>query len=311
MKKYIAFITALVSAAALMTACGKDDDSSSEKAATTAASTTSSVIEVKTTEAGSTEASTEAKTTEEKTTEEKTTEEKTTEEDASDSGEPDTDYDFAGLAGYWYIDGDPTTASIHIFPDGSFESFYATGTSENRGVIKREFAEDLNNYFFILYDEKNEPIMSFADDGEAEKSDIYMGESGTPHFVKLFGEGGLGDDGRAPGEEFIGEWQCDRATITVSAKENNMYDVSIVWGDGVNSHYTWEYLCSVSDGKLHCEGTGQKVHIWKLDDTDAAPDFKIEYSNGSADFEYSGNAIVWKDYTEDRGNGMMFRQIPE
>ena len=79
------------------------------------------------------------------------------------------DLDLTSIAGVWYIDGDPTTASIKISADGTFKSYYASGNLENEGTIRRE-AEEIEgttNYWYNLYDKNGEYIMGFLDTGSS------------------------------------------------------------------------------------------------------------------------------------------------
>ena len=311
-----AILAALMSSAMLVTACGTDESSSDSNAATTSASTTSSDIEVvtsteeSTTEADTTEKKTTAETTTEAETTESATEEKTTEEKTTEANSSGS-YDYTDLSGFWYVDGDSSAASIHITKDGKFESFYANGNHENSGYISREKSDEEKGWVFVFCSDSDEPIMSFREIDLLGCAEFVISET-DQHFIKLFGEGGLGDDGRGPEEMFYGKWQCERATLTIDQTEQSEYFAVIVWGDGANAHYTWEYPCTLTDErKLVCENMGQKVHIWKLDDTDAAPNFRLEYADGSAIFEMKGNGIYWNDLKEDRGNGMIFTPMSE
>jgi len=305
----LAGIAAILSAALLMTGCGEPDDSSDSVSASTGTTLTTESDTADSTAVTTTAVPkmTTAKTTAAKTTEAKTTEAKTTEPATKD----EQPYDYAGMAGYWYIDGDPSTASIHIMSNGRFETYYASGTLENNGSIKHEYDKDLDIYYFMLYSDSGDFIMGFVDDGKKDKNDIYIGNGGFPHYVRLYGEGGLGDDGRDPAEDFFGTWNCERATLTIEENYEMKPFAVIVWGDGANSHYTWEYPVEYKDGKLVCSGSGSKVHIWKLDETDSAPDFKILYSDGSAEFSFKGDGIVWNDLKENRGAGMLFTKTQD
>ena len=61
------------------------------------------------------------------TTAVETTTEKKTENTTSSEATSAESEDYTGIAGYWFINGDPRTASLHITEDGKFTAYYASG----------------------------------------------------------------------------------------------------------------------------------------------------------------------------------------
>ena len=222
-------------------------------------------------------------------------------------GAPDND--FTSIAGVWYIDGDPTTASIKISADGTFKSYYASGNLENEGTICREGeeVEGTTNYWYNLYDKNGEYIMGFLDTGSS--TDLYVGNGATPHFRK-FGEGGLADDGRGPGEEFVGKWNCDRAYLTITQISDTEFHALVKWGSSASSHVEWDYPLTYQGGKLVCSGKASKTYV-EYASADAEPDKTVEYTDGSGKFVMQGADVVWNDLTEHSGDDMVFRIVTE
>ena len=230
---------------------------------------------------------------------------------ASAAAEPakvpaDSDTDFSGIAGFWYIDGDAAAAYIHFAADGSFQSYYPNGNKENSGYLRREFNSDINNYYYAMYLDSGELYLSFSDDGLNDKTDIYMGYEGSPHYVKLYGEGGLGDDGRAPGEEFCGRWDCERAHISITSDADGQFTAVVTWSDSAASYVEWVYPLTYSDGKLVCEGMGKKSYVTASDPA-AEPAYESIYTNGSAEFFFRDGGIVWRDMSENSADNLLFK----
>lgn len=311
MKKLLA--ASVLSAAIMMTGCGHDTDDKSSSSAAKAASTGTFASTETTSETGTTSAASSlTETTSVTTTTAETTIPSTETTVQTETASENEAADLSGLAGYWYIDGDTSTASIHIYADGRFETFYASGSPENKGYIKRELEDDLNYYYYAFYSDSNEFIMSFPDDGEKDKTDIYMGNGGTPHYVKLYSEGGLGDDGRGSDEdesdnEFAGIWGCERATLKIEDKGEGVFHAVIDWSDSAYAYAEWDYPLIFDGSKLVCEGNGFLTYI-TYKDSSSEPERKLVYSDGKAEFEMKDNCIYWNDLKENRGEGMVFKK---
>lgn len=289
--KKISVIAFLVSITAL-TSCGNDVDKPADEVekATTAATTTAEVTSETTT----------VETTTGKRNESTTSTENT-------NAETEKTENYAGIAGYWYIDGDPSAASLHITEDGKFTAYYASGLLENKGYIKRKLDTDINNYIYFMYLENNELYMAFADDGEEYKSDIYIGNGGEPHYVKLYGEGGLGDDGRGPEEVYEGKWQCERARLSIEYRGEGIFHAIITWSGSASTYVEWDYPLIFDTDRLMCDGNGTKTLV-EYKDAESDSTRKVEYTDGSAEFTLEGNAIYWNDKTEHSGDSLIFKR---
>lgn len=313
MKKTLIAV-ALLSSMLLLNACGSVTETESSAQENTTEAATALSDEETTGEAGTEEEPEEetAEETEEET--EEVTEEAPAEETeaitAEMNGAPDAD--FVSIAGDWYIDGDPTLASLHIEPDGTFKTYYASGNLESAGTIRYEpeEIEDTTHYHYNLYNNDGEFVMSFLDDGSSVKTDLYVGNGGVPHYQKL-GEGGILDDGRGPGEEFIGTWGCGRATLEITQLSDTEFQALIWWADSAFAHVEWDYPLTYQDGKLICDGKCTKTYI-EYTSADADPDETVEYTDGSGEFVMQGAGIVWNDLTEHSGDDMVFlNSMPE
>lgn len=219
--------------------------------------------------------------------------------------------DFSSIAGYWYIDGDTAAASIHMTADGRFDAYYASGSLENEGTIRyeEEVIEDTTIHWYMLYGDDGEFFTGFVDDGTAEKTDLYAGNGGEPHYVKLFGEGGIADDGRGAGEEFVGTWGCGRATLVIEQESDTEFHAIVWWGDSAFAHVEWDYPLVYQDGELVCDGLGTKTYV-EYTDENTDPNVTVEYTDGSAEFSFRGADIFWNDQTEHRADDMIFINTP-
>ena len=212
---------------------------------------------------------------------------------------------YESLAGYWYIDGDPSAASFHIAKDGKFTAYYANGLVENEGIVRKVLDPEINNYLYCMYLDSGKLYSKFADDGEKEKTDIYMGNNGIPHYVKLYGEGGLGDDGRGQEEAYTGTWNCERAHIDITYYGEGIFHATVKWGASASTHAQWEYPLVFENGKLICNGNGTRSFV-EYEDAGSDPTVTEEYSDGSAEFTLEGNRLFWNDLKEHSADDMLF-----
>ncbi|WP_295086894.1 hypothetical protein [Ruminococcus sp.] len=212
---------------------------------------------------------------------------------------------YEGLAGYWYIDGDPSAASFHITKDGKFTAYYANGLIENEGIVRKVLDPEINNYLYCMYLDSGKLYSKFADDGEKEKTDIYMGNNGTPHYVKLYGEDGLGDDGRGPEEAYTGTWNCERAHIDITYYGEGIFHATVKWGASASTHAQWEYPLIFENDKLICNGNGTRSFV-EYEDAESEPTVAVDYTDGSAEFTLEGNRLFWNDLKEHSADDMIF-----
>jgi len=290
MKKIRTFLV-LTSLLCALASCGKENDFSSKPESASNASTSAS-----TTAEAETAATTAVTPTATADKTESTTAEAVDAENTEES---------ADLSGYWYRDGDTNSDFFHITDENKFTAYHPNGIVDDRGYVKREFDAEINNYIYRMYRNSGELYQSFGDDGEKEKTDIFMGSSGTPHYVKLYGEGGIGDDGRGPEEIFVGSWNCERAFIDISYNGEGVFRAMIKWGGSADSSGLWEYPLVYDNGKLVCSGNGTLTHL-QFKDAESAPTETVEYTDGAAEFTLEGDKLFWNDLKEHCADDMVF-----
>ena len=108
-------------------------------------------------------------------------------EEQDGDGKGDLIEDFDSIDGLWYVDGDLKKESLEITKVGRFTSYTATGEVDKTGYVKYE-AEEFDNavvYWFMLYEDDGEFYMGFGDDESENKTDLYVGNGGEPHYVLM------------------------------------------------------------------------------------------------------------------------------
>lgn len=295
------FAIALLASLLTLTACGgtAETPAASGTAASDSHPETSAAAETAAETAGETTAASDAPTTE------------AAPETTAAVPDGASNADFVSIAGDWFIDGDPSLACIHIEPDGAFQTYYATGAPEHAGIIRYETDEvgGTELHWYNLYTDAGEYLMGFIDDGSSVKTDLYVGNGATPHYQKFTGEGGLADDGRGPGEEFVGTWGCGRATLRITQLTDTEFRAEIHWAGSALAYAEWVYPLVYTDGKLVCDGKCTKTVI-EYSSPDAEPDKTVEYTDGSGEFIMQDGGIIWNDLTEQSGEGMVFLNTP-
>ena len=304
-------MTAVILTAMLtLTACGTAREDVGAPVQETSRLETTTVGETKTTTVEEEETATteEAKTTTVEKASTTTVEEtKTTtveETTAEMNGAPNSDV--VTIAGDWYAEDEPTYTFLHIEPDATFKAYHMSGVLVCEGIIlyETETIEDTTVGWYQFYDSDDTFLMGMVDDGTSKKQDLYVGNGADPHYVR-FGEGGLADDGRGPGEAFVGTWGCGRATLEITQVDDTMFEAHIFWSDSAAAHVEWDYLLTYEDGALVCNGGAAKRYVeYTSPDTD--PTVTIEYTNGSGRFEMQGAGVIWYDLTEHSADDMLF-----
>ena len=89
---------------------------------------------------------------------------------------------FVRLAGTFYIDGDTSASHVTIGEDGSFTAYYASGTVEQRGIVRYEANESA--YVYVFYTDEGKPYMGFIDTGENQIAEFETG-NGSFRYVRV------------------------------------------------------------------------------------------------------------------------------
>ena len=113
-------------------------------------------------------------------------------------------------------------------------------------------------------------------------------------------------------EAFLGQWQCDRAGLTVSWTPDDDFTVSIVWGSSAWENTEWRYHCTYDEKNYTLvslpDGTRTEyVH----DDNGSLASSTLVYSDGTAAFLLDKEGyLIWQDNKEYAGKGMPFERLP-
>lgn len=289
MKKIIALI-ALLASAAIFTGCGKDvpETSSDFKAPTTAASSTEASTE------GVSEASSETAT---------EAVESTDETSVPSSAER---ADMSALAGYWYADGDYRQSWLHITADGRYESYRPSGLKVEDGTVTYGSVDGSGTMGYNFKSESYGSSMSFTLDGEQ----LVPVTEYDQHYQKLYGEGGLGDDGRGADEKFVasdyvGNWGCERAYITIEDKGEGVFHALVTWSDSAAAHVEWDYSLIFNGEKLVCDGSGVKTYV-EFSAPNTEPERSVIAEGIAATFELRPDGLFWNDAASNDADNMIF-----
>lgn len=215
--------------------------------------------------------------------------------------------DLTGLSGYWYANGDPKAAFLHITKDGKFKEYNSAygATMFYSGDVKRELDIETNSYFYCMYLDTGELYKRFADNGE--KSEINFEDGDVTNYVKLYDEGGIDDDGRSAEEIYTGSWICGRAIIEISSKGEGVFKAQVTWSSSAAAHVLWNYPLVLDNGKLVCSGNGKKAFV-EFKEGETVPTETVEYTDGSAEFTIEGNHLFWNNFNEHDADKMLFEK---
>lgn len=309
-KKYI--LTISIAILTMVSGCGAvdkgDSNSSPSGSMATESKTKSAKPESVATESATASASESA---EVKPTESTTNTDETTPDATGNEQEKS---DFSSIDGDWYIDGDINAAHITINSSGEFTSYYVNGSVESTGYVKHETkeSEDGVNNWYVLYTDDGNEYLSFIDDGSEKKLDFYVGNDNHVHYVLTSGIGGLADDGRGKdeifvSENYIGTWNCERATLLISENDDGTYTGKITWADSAFAYVEWVYTLTydTDSQSLICNDNATKTY-YQYNDESTDPTVTSLYTNGSGSFCLSNNTIIWNDMKENRGEDMKF-----
>ena len=214
--------------------------------------------------------------------------------------------DFSSLSGYWYANGDPKAAFFHITKDGRFKEYnnYYGAILNCTGYIKRE----TDNNAYCMYHDTGELYKKFT--GSIEKSDINFESGDITHYVKIYTEGGVGNDGRGAYEIYTGSWICGRAIIEISYKSEGTFQAKVTWGSSAVAHVMWDYPLILENGKLVCRGNGKKTFV-ELKEGETEATETVEYTDGSAEFTMEGNHLFWNNFNEHDADNLLFEKNSE
>lgn len=109
---------------------------------------------------------------------------------------------------------------------------------------------------------------------------------------------------------FQGEWQCDRASISMNWEEEG-FRVLIRWGSSAWDHTEWEYSCFYHEenNTLVSVPFGTRTD-YKYGDDGVLVSCDEVYNDGQATFSLDGEGrLIWQDEKENAGEGMRFERL--
>jgi hypothetical protein len=108
---------------------------------------------------------------------------------------------------------------------------------------------------------------------------------------------------------FVGDWLCDDAGIYID-KEEEIFNVYILWDVGDAEDDIWEYVCSLDAETGALKGEGQKTHE-TIDEEGNVVSSEVIYTDGSAIFTLEDDVLIWDDAKENVAEGMRFERGEE
>lgn len=110
------------------------------------------------------------------------------------------------------------------------------------------------------------------------------------------------------GSEFVGQWECERASISVEI-ESIGFVVNVHWGSSAFESTVWSYNCLYDGEKLVNHGDGVKTNL--TFDEEGNESDEVVYEDGAVSFTIEDGKLIWNDEKENAGEGMAFEKIPE
>lgn len=113
-------------------------------------------------------------------------------------------------------------------------------------------------------------------------------------------------------EAFLGQWQSDRAGLTVYWTPDDDFTVSIVWSSSAWDNTEWRYHCTydAESCTLVSLPDGTRTEFSHNGDGELASS-SIVYSDGTASFLLDRDGhLIWQDNKEYAGKGLRFGRLP-
>ena len=293
----IAVITTLIS----LSGCGRDIVEPAVQQEATSAVTTEAAAETTTVASAETEETSAAsETVQTETTAAVMTEEKS--ENNTESVKASAD-DLKNIIGTWYEADVLDSRTLTVNSDGTYELAYRGGGSDY-GVVKiskGEHPDGSADNWYDFYRSEDELWAGFPVTDEPQ-DDIYSGQDGAMHFIRASAVDNDSDDSL---KEYIGTWQCDRCSISIS----DQYVAEVHWADSASEDNVWTYscICSPDHTFIECNCGGTLVHV-VTDETGSETRTEV-YNDGTAKFSIRGGILFWQDGKEDRAQQMGFNKI--
>lgn len=232
------------------------------------------------------------------------------------------DYDtiFEPLLGEWsYADDDMDPMYLTVYAEGGqyyyeLEDMSILGSSKGTvELFSEEHPDGSISLWYRFVDEDGNEWTSFAvNEDEAFPNDIYSVQDGAMHFIRTASEAQMTEPGMGDvqGYFFVGTWECDGYIMEILDNEDNSYFVSIESPEEKNVYRVWEYICNFDEENEFLFSDNGELLVIETDNGEISSKHS-EYGNGSVNFYFDVDGIVWADHEDPSHQDMVFKYVSE
>ncbi len=191
------------------------------------------------------------------------------------------------------------------------------------GLTAEEQAAFDGNFISVLTDARDalndwETVKGvYEDAGVADTVAGYLAHRGswlswetlTSNTLTMGNSDGPAEAEAAPtGDAFVGEWQADRAGITITPSEDG-YLCRVYWSSSASERSEWEYFCWFDGEYLASVETGTRRDLVYGSDGQVISSTLV-FSDGAAAFRFNEDGkLTWTDFKTDENN-LEFERLP-
>ena len=166
-------------------------------------------------------------------------------------------------------------------------------------------------YTFAAAPEAGSLFVKWTKDGEDFSTEpvitVLLDESAD--FAAVFEED---PDWQNPAEDFIGEYQCDRASATVECIGYDETWITIEWSGSAAELARWDIVGRVNPGTMTIEYSGVTKSIVTYDENGNIVSQEPEYEDGTGIITFNDDGtFTWHEDQSAYGTDMVFEQLPE
>lgn len=115
------------------------------------------------------------------------------------------------------------------------------------------------------------------------------------------------DDAQNPVMNFVGPYACDRATMEVSALDEDLADITVRWANSAFSHAEWTMSGVFDADTMTVDYSDGQKSVIEVDENGDTVKADVEYSNGTGTITFNEDGtITWSDNEENIADGMVF-----
>ena len=112
--------------------------------------------------------------------------------------------------------------------------------------------------------------------------------------------------GQNPVMNFVGNYEADRAFITVDASGDDTATFTVEWGSSASTGSRWTMSGTFDSDTLTVKYTNGKKVDYEYNSNGKIASEKTVYTGGEGTFTFDGNSLTWKDNEERIAKGMTF-----